>query len=737
MTAPGVQRAADGPGDRVPRPTVALLVISIVLPLLLFGLAAWQNRNDVVRAAEMRVERTTRILHEHALKVFEMHQLMISHINERLHSVDWSHPSDVADLHEFLVQLTLDAKQVAAITVMDAQGKMRASSRDDPGNPSVDLADRDYFKVLKAHEQPLPFVSHSVIGRQSGEPVFNTAQRTWTRQPGTFDGVVAISVRRAYFEDFYRDIEKEFDHLVLLTRDDGSVLASEPRRDLTRLPSNGLYRLALEAPTNGLLLRPSIFDGTKRIFGYEKIGSYPVVIGFGVTWEAALAPWWRNIIGYGLVAFLSSLTLLGVSGIAIRHSVLEENATRNWRDTAALLQSEMAERQRVEEQLRQAQKMEAIGRLTGGVAHDFNNLLTIVIGSLDMLARRMTDADPRHRDLVRNAIDGATRAAALTARLLAFSRQHPLDPKPIDANALVGGMSNLMQRSLGETVAMEVVLAGGLWTTFADPNQLENALINLCVNALDAMPEGGKLTIETANAVLDGDYAARHADVSAGQYVVVSVTDSGTGMSRDTSKRAFDPFFTTKPVGKGTGLGLSQVYGFTKQSGGHASIYSEIGHGTSIKLYLPRLRGEVVAPPPEDEPTVEGSAVRPVDATILIVEDEDLVRRFSAAALRETGYKVLEAASGVEGLQRLQENPEIVLLFTDVVLGGAMNGRELADRAVALRPDLPVLFTTGYTKNAIIHHGKLDDGVNFLGKPFTAAALAAKIEALLRALANP
>jgi signal transduction histidine kinase/CheY-like chemotaxis protein len=721
------------PRPTTPRSTIALLAISLVLPFLLFGLAAWQNRGDVLREAETRVERTTRILHEHALKVFEMHQLMLNHINERLHSLDWANPADVADLHRFLAQLTQDAKQVATITITDAQGNVRANSRVYPADPTVNLRDLDYFQALKAHAQVLPFISHSVVGRQSGQIVFNIAQRTWSADPAVFDGVVTISVKRAYFEQFYHEIEQEFDHLVILTRDDGSVLASEPRNDMESLPANGPFRRALENVSDAMVLTPSIINGTKRIFGYEKIGLYPVVIGFGVTWEAALAPWWRNIVGYGFVAFLSSLALLGVSGIAMRHSVLEEKATRSWRDTAALLQSEMEQRQRVEEQLRQAQKMEAVGRLTGGVAHDFNNLLTIVIGSLDLLSRRMKDADPRHQALVRNAVDGATRAAALTARLLAFSRQHPLDPKPLDANALISGMSTLLERSLGETVSIKVALAGGLWTTFADPNQLENALLNLSVNALDAMPDGGKLTVETGNASLDDTYASRHEDLVAGQYVMISVSDSGTGMSAETVARAFDPFYTTKPIGKGTGLGLSQVYGFAKQSGGHAAIYSEIGHGTSIKLYLPRFRGPALADLIPDEPPYEGAAIRPVDTTILIVEDEDLVRRFSSAALRESGYRVLEASSGVEGLQRLQDHPEIALLFTDVVLGGTMNGRELADRATGLRPELPVLFTTGYTKNAIIHQGKLDDDVHYLGKPFTTAALAAKIESLLRA----
>jgi CheY-like chemotaxis protein len=356
-----------------------------------------------------------------------------------------------------------------------------------------------------------------------------------------------------------------------------------------------------------------------------------------------------------------------------------------------------------------------------------------VIGSLDLLSRRLKDGDPRHQALVRNAIDGATRAAALTARLLAFSREHPLDPKALDANALISGMSNMLQRSLGETVSIEVMLADGLGTIFADPNQLENAILNLSVNALDAMPDGGVLTIETANVTLDGTDMGRHPRRAFGQHVMIAVSDTGTGMAPDVVSRAFEPFFTTKPVGKGTGLGLSQVYGFAKQSGGYAAIYSEPGHGTAIKLFLPRLGGEpAIDVAPRDVVVHPANVLRNVDVTILIVEDEDLVRGFSAAALREAGYRIVEAATGAEGLSRLQAHPEIALLFTDIVLKGAMNGRTLADHAAVLRPDLPILFTTGYTKNAIIHSKMLDEGAHFIGKPFTTAALAAKIEVLLR-----
>lgn len=719
---------------RVPRSTIALLFVSIILPLLLFTLAAMQNRHDVERAAELRVERTTRILHEHALKVFETHQLMIDQINERLRTLDWSNDRQVRSLRNLLTHLQALLPQVAAVTITDANGEIRVGSLAQSGNSVIGYADRDWFKALKAADQPLPYISRTVTGRQSGKSVFNMAARISGPVPGRFDGVISISIDQRYFRDFYRDAEREYQHLTLLVREDGSVLVSDPEISTAMLPSNTLFRLALESRSNGFLIQPSVLDGTKRIFGYEKVGAYPVVIGFGITWDSALAPWWRNMWAYGLVAVLSSLALLGVSGFAIRRIALEGRATGRWRRSAAQLESEMAERAKVEEQLRQSQKMEAVGRLTGGIAHDFNNLLTVVIGSLDLLSRRMKDADPRQQALVKNAVDGASRAATLTARLLAFSRQHPLDPAPIDANALINDVSNLLQRTLGEPVSTDFVLAAGLWQTFADPNQLENAILNLCVNAADAMPKGGTLTIETANVVLDDQFCGSHPGVLPGPYVMVCVADTGTGMPPEVVARAFEPFFTTKPTGKGTGLGLSQVYGFARQSGGHALIETRPEQGTKVKIYLPRLKAKQTPKAVPSAPSSTPGAAVPAGRIVLIVEDNDLVREFSSAALREAGYVVVEAATGPAGIEHLESDPNIALLFTDVVLKGPMDGRELAEHAVAARPDLPVLFTTGYTKDAITYEGRSGERgeLNFIAKPFTTAALAAKIAELLQ-----
>jgi PAS domain S-box-containing protein len=370
----------------------------------------------------------------------------------------------------------------------------------------------------------------------------------------------------------------------------------------------------------------------------------------------------------------------------------------------------------------QSQKMEAVGQLTGGVAHDFNNLLTVIIGGLDTLKRSEPHETVRRTRALDMSLHAAERAASLTSRLLAFSRRQPLQPTPTDLNILVRDMTELLHRTLGEAVELEGVLASRLWRVEVDQNQLESAILNLAVNARDAMPSGGKLTIETENTYLDDSYAATDAEVLAGQYTVVAVSDTGAGMSKETVARAFEPFYTTKEVGRGTGLGLSMVYGFVKQSGGHVTIYSEPDQGTTVKLYFPRYTGSGAA---ETAPEVF-SPPASAGEVVLVVEDNDDVRAYSVMSLTELGYRVLEARDAEAALAILQTDQRIDLLFTDVVLPGA-SGRVLVDRAVALRPDLKVLFTTGYSRNAIVHGGRLDAGVQLISKPFTYDQLAARV----------
>ena len=390
---------------------------------------------------------------------------------------------------------------------------------------------------------------------------------------------------------------------------------------------------------------------------------------------------------------------------------------------------DITEQRSVEEALRQSQKMEAVGQLTGGIAHDFNNLLQGITGSLDILGNRI--AQGRTDDLARwvgGAKTCADRAASLTHRLLAFSRRQPLDPRPVRANPLIASLEDMLRRTLGERVELELVLGGGLWLTRCDPNQLESAILNLAINARDAMPEGGKLTIETCNAHLDSHFAARQREVKPGQYVCICVTDTGTGMSRETIARAFEPFFTTKPIGQGTGLGLSMVYGFTRQSEGYARIYSELGQGTTIKLYLPRYRGE-------EEIEEGGSNLSEAPGSedgevVLVVEDEPVVRGLIVEVLGELGYRAIEAGDGPKGLEILQSRQRIDLLITDVGLPG-LNGRQVADGGRVSRPHLKVLFMTGYAENAALASGFLEPGMAMITKPFAMDVLATRIREII------
>ncbi len=393
----------------------------------------------------------------------------------------------------------------------------------------------------------------------------------------------------------------------------------------------------------------------------------------------------------------------------------------------AIFFHDISEQRKLESQLREAQRMEAVGHLTGGMAHDFNNLLTVVLGNGELLRDSLPEDSPLHplADLV---VDAAQRGADLTQRLLAFARRQALEPEVVDINRLVGGLETMLRRTLGGHVEIEWVRSPSLWPALVDPSQLENALLNLAINARDSMPKGGRLTIETANARLDADYVTQHREVRAGPYVMVAVSDTGTGIDPEHLPRVFDPFFSTKEPGRGTGLGLSMVFGFVKQSGGHVNIYSEPGEGTTVRMYLPRA----------ETPVTEAVERRRVGddelgggETILLVEDDAMVRDYAAGVLAAAGYRVLMAEDGVSGLAQLQQGEAIDLLFTDVIMPGGINGRQLAEQAQALRPGIRVLYTSGYTENAIVHHGRLDPGLSLLSKPYRRAELLAKVRRAL------
>ena len=490
-------------------------------------------------------------------------------------------------------------------------------------------------------------------------------------------------------------------------------------------------------------LEPGALDDAEWI-GVVHVEDQPVAIG---RWQAALDsgdPYeahlrLRDADGFYRWHLTRAVPLRGEGGRIVRWvgtntDIHDQTVTAEALANLNLtLEEQVAQRtgelMAVEEALRQSQKMEAVGQLTGGIAHDFNNLLAGITGSLEMLETRIgqgrLDALPRYIDAAQGA---ARRATALTQRLLAFSRRQTLDPRATNLNRLVGEMEELIRRTMGPAVEIEVVGAGGLWPTLVDPNQMENALLNLCINARDAMPHGGKLTVETANKWLD-DRAARERELPPGQYVSLCVSDTGSGMTAEVAARAFDPFFTTKPLGQGTGLGLSMIYGFVRQSGGQVRIYSEVGHGSTMCLYLPRHFGE-------EAEGAQRTAAETVDydghgETVLVIDDEPIVRMLIVDVLESAGYRAIEADDGPSGLKVLQSGARVDLLITDVGLPGGMNGRQVADAGRTLRAGLKVLFITGYAENAVVGHGHLEPGMHIITKPFAIEALGAKIREML------
>ena len=460
------------------------------------------------------------------------------------------------------------------------------------------------------------------------------------------------------------------------------------------------------------------------------------IMACGVTHVFSIYTLWVPV--YGLEGLAKAVTALASIITAlllwplIPH-LLTVPSPSQLRLAQIMLEAEAKQRREAEALFRQAQKMEAIGQLTGGVAHDFNNLLMVISGNLEIAQRALIEWNEAGRErvmrAVTNAHGGAQRATNLTSRLLAFARKQPFDAKVINVNQVISGMADFFRRTLGETIDLEMVAAAGLWRTDTDPHQLEAALLNLVVNARDAMPNGGKLTIETGNSFVDEDYAAATGDIKSGQYVLVSVSDNGTGMERSTLDRAFEPFFSTKETGQGTGLGLSQVYGFAKQSEGFAKIYSEEGQGTTVKIYLPRTQAPLA--------TTDTAAETPkphnlgAGETILVVEDDDAVRQYVVETLLELNYRVLEAANADQAWAIfIQHQQAIQLLLTDVVMPGK-NGRVLSGEMLERKPQLKVIYMTGYSRNAIVHQGRLDIDVEFLQKPVTQTALVQKLKAVL------
>lgn len=689
-----------------------MLVASIVIPVAIFSYAGWINYQNALTRADEELAGSLNILSQHASGIFQSVDLTFAAVDAIVGDLtdEQIKASDQA-LHQQLGKLEKSVKAIDAILVADRNGHTIVSSAVYPIPTGLDVADRDYFQA-QVERDAGTYVSAASRSRVRQEDFFGVSRRRSVRD-GQFNGIIMISITPKVFAEFYRQLAGDTAASFTLSKSDGAILARYPMPagDVTHFrPDSGFMLSVVDHPEGGFVTTSYSVDDLQRRFAYLKLGYADLYLSDGLPIDSILYGWMRTMASHLVFGIPATLVLFTLVLLAMRRT--------------RALYAEAERRDMAEQALRQSQKMEAVGQLTGGVAHDFNNLLTIIIGNLGIAKRGVVEA--RAERALNNALVGAERAAQLTQRLLAFSRRQPLNPRVLDINKLIVAISDLLTRTLGENIELETISGAGLWNVEVDASEMESTLLNLALNARDAMPTGGKLTIETSNAYLDDEYCREHEGILPGQYILVAITDSGAGMSAETIDRAFEPFFTTKEAGKGTGLGLSQVYGFMKQSGGHVKIYSESGEGTTIKLYLPRREGNELVISGDDDLNSE----RGGGETILIVEDDDGVRQYASEILRDLNYQVIEAKDSATALRLLDADKKFDLLLTDVVLPGK-NGRELANEVERRRPGTKIIFMTGYSRNAIVHHGRLDPGIELIPKPLTERVLARKIRQVL------
>jgi two-component system, NtrC family, sensor kinase len=590
--------AAAGRMDRVERrprrgltwPLRLLLAASFAVPLLLLGIAASQNLRLVRVQTQQRVTDETGQLREHAVSAMETYALILAWIDDRIRGLDWERIERDRTLQSFLLDIEA-LPQIGAVSIIDASGRVRASGHPLP-TPAPDLSDLDAFVAQKQPDAGI-YIGHVYPDPLAHVQDFSISRRRTTRD-GDFDGVILVSARPAYFSDFFRTVSRDEDSSASLLLSDGRVLVRYPPPPALPAfrPDAPVMRAIAAQPDEGSFWGSGAIDGVRRLFGYQRIGGYPLYVVFGIPSRDILAAWRGNLVDYLLFAVPASLGLFCMTLFAVRQLQRQKVASWRWQRTAQRLKREMDRRTRAETELYQAQRMEALGQLTGGVAHDFNNLLTVLQGCLELLSGQQRDERLQAR--VDMALGTLERGKKLTAQLLAFARRQPLTVARIDINGLLRRMAELLTQTVGSKVRVANDLAPDLWPVDTDATQLELAVINLAINARDAMPDGGTLRVRTFNTTLPAQ-AFDSGPRNGRDFVGIEISDTGTGMPPDVLARAFEPFFTSKEAGKGTGLGLSMVYGFARQSGGSASIRSEVGRGTTVTLLLPRASEDVIS----------------------------------------------------------------------------------------------------------------------------------------------
>jgi signal transduction histidine kinase len=700
------------------RPLRLLLAAVVILPLALFAGAAWVNYRWAFDNAEAQLGRASDAVGEHALKVFETNELILDGIAERYGDLGWDEIAASEPVHLYLKHLAQTMPHIAVTGFIAPDLGIVATNLDLPAG----LARPHDFKPVPRDGAADLFISELSIGNDTGQPQFLMTRYKSGTERTPNGGMIFVSIRPEYFQRYYA-MGFGRDYAISIIRDDGAILARYPDPNLplgfALGPDTGFRRSIAVGPEGGTFSTASGVDGRERLFAYRKLGPYPIYVTVGMDHSTIIGGWWHRLAGHLIFGVPATLALVAITIVALRR-------TEHARDALLQAHAETQRRQQAEASLYQAQKMEAVGQLTGGIAHDFNNLLTAIMGSLEMILH-IGDAGEAIRKYAAGAMRAAERGARLTQQLLAFSRRQMLRPEIVNVNRLLGEFEALMQRAVGESIDFVLSLDPEVDPSRIDPAQFQSAVLNLVVNARDATPAGGRITIETRNVMLAANTGVLDMEVAPGRYVLVTVRDTGSGMSPEVRAQVFDPFFTTKEVGKGSGLGLSQVYGFAKQSGGHVTVESEAGHGTVMRLYLPSV--EIPAP----QRSEAAAAVRPKagrDATVLVVEDDPAVLETVRAGVAALGYRALTAHNAVEALAILRRDEPIDLLFTDIAMPGGINGIELGLQARQLRQDIKVLLTSGYAAAKV--EGQANAGFAVLGKPYRQVQLAETIADALR-----
>jgi two-component system NtrC family sensor kinase len=692
----------------------ALRFASLAAPVLVFAIVARISYLNAFADAELRARHLSAMLQEHAQKVFETVGLALRQVDQRLKGVDWDTIRRSRALWEELGSLQRSSEQFGSFFVIDSEGKTALTTRVFP-NPTVDFSDRDYFTVQRERDAGL-YLGRAYTGRISDVSIFNFSIRR-TSPDGAFNGVIGSSAYVEYFLNFYRAVGDPSDRFaVALLREDGNVLVRYPSAGIGRTVDLSETLEKARRGGVGTFYARSAIDGKNRLTAFARVHQFPAYVLYSIDADTILAAWFNDLLWSAALALAFGGVMFWLSSSALRHARLETAALRRVQETSESLRREIRRREQAEASLLQAQKLDAVGRLTGGIAHDFNNLLQIITGNLAIAGRRPDGA--RLERALAAAQYAAERGADLTRSLLAFSRQQSLHAEVVDLNAVLQKTRSWIGRTISDAIEIRYDCEKDIWPVRLDIAQFDAALLNLVVNARDAMPDGGILDITCRSVVLNEAQAAE-CDVAPGRYVQIAVADSGTGIPPDVLERVYDPFFTTKDVGKGSGLGLSQVYGFVRQSGGGISIDSKVGRGTRVSLYLPACdalptRSEVSA-------AAAPTAVKDRGKVVLVVEDEDEVRRLAIAMLDDLGFTTITARSGKEALALVAAGEPIDILLSDLFMPRG-TGAELAEQAMALRPSLKVLLATA----------SIDAVTSFplLRKPYTAAALGEKLKQL-------